>query len=172
MSHPQWSPPRGPHGQFPGAPPNPVRPTGNPISPSNPVRPTGPTGSLFGPNHPPVGPPEPVPAAAAGSPRRRRWPLVALVGLVAAVAIVGGIDAGVALTRGPTLNHDAVERSVTDLARTGYGLDLLDVACPSDQPVKPGVSFTCTATTGDGRALTVPITISDTSGRYEVGQPM
>lgn len=190
MTNPQWPPPRGPHGQFPATPTNRPRPGGTPFGAPGPVGPSGPasfsgdpfdqgypggppgpTGNPFGPSDPPGGHHDPVPAEVDGPPRRRRWPLFALAGLVAAVVLVGGIDAGVALTQEPTLNHTSVERSVTDLARTGYSLGLLDVACPSDQSVKPGVSFTCSAKTGDGRALTVPITISDTSGRYEVGQP-
>lgn len=70
-----------------------------------------------------------------------------------------------------TLDQAAVEIGVLRVLTRTYDVDdVQDVQCPAGQVIEVGAIFSCTVTTGTA-SQTVPVTILDTSGAYEVGRP-
>lgn len=123
------------------------------------------------------GPAPPPPARPPRSPeerRRRRRVVLLVLGAVLGVAVV--VVALLAFLVGPrfarydVLDAGAVARGVTGVVTTDWKRQITDTRCPDDQRVAPGTTFTCTATV-DGRPQQVPVTVTDTTGAYEVGQP-
>lgn len=102
------------------------------------------------------------------------WSVIgAVVVVVAAVCVTGFWKPGFFVTT--VLDQNAVQNGVrtvlTAQPPNGYGHSVVSgVNCPAKQPVKAGVTFDCTATV-DGAPKTVTITVKDTDGNYEVGQP-
>ncbi|HEY2194028.1 MAG TPA: DUF4333 domain-containing protein [Actinomycetospora sp.] len=105
--------------------------------------------------------------------RIRRIVLLVVLGLVVIAAIVVALLAflvGPRFARYDVLDHAAVERGVTDVVTRDWHRQITDVVCPDGERVRPGVSFSCTATV-DGRPQQVPVDVVDENGGYEVGQP-
>lgn len=135
---------------------------------------------------PPQGPPTTgwaPPGAQPGwggphPPRQRRpfpWKVVGIVAgvLVLIALIVVGLLAfvvGPRFARVDVLDADAVAQGVTRVVGEDWRRQITGVSCPSDQQVRPGVRFTCSATV-DGRPVQVPVQVVDADGTYSVGQP-
>ena len=103
------------------------------------------------------------------------WKAVGLV--VAALIVIALIVLGLlAFVVGPrfarvdVLDADSVTQGVTRVVTEDWRRQITGVTCPSDQEVRPGATFTCSATV-DGRPAQVPVSIIDASGTYSVGQP-
>ena len=103
------------------------------------------------------------------------WKAVGLV--VAALIVIALIVLGLlAFVVGPrfarvdVLDPDSVTQGVTRVVTEDWRRQITGVTCPSDQEVRPGATFTCSATV-DGRPAQVPVSIIDASGTYSVGQP-
>lgn len=111
-------------------------------------------------------------------PRPRRplpWKVVGIVvgALLLIALIVVGLLAflvGPRFARVDVLDSDAVAQGVTRVVTDEWRRQITDVSCPSDQEVRPGVRFTCSATV-DGRPAQVPVTVIGVDGTYSVGQP-
>lgn len=109
---------------------------------------------------PVVPPPADAPVAGVERSTHRWWiPVTALVALLALAAV-----ALAALTGGlggrPRLDTDAIQtRIALELSRDAGSP--VTVSCPSRVDIDPGTSFTCTATTEDGRS--VGIVVAQTS---------
>jgi hypothetical protein len=120
-----------------------------------------------------------APAAATAPPdpaRRRRIRRIVLLVVLALVVIAAIVVALLAFLVGPrfarydVLDHAAVERGVSDVVTRDWHRQITNVVCPDGERVRPGVSFTCSATV-DGRPQQVPVDVVDENGGYEVGQP-
>ncbi|GAA4781806.1 hypothetical protein GCM10023200_14050 [Actinomycetospora chlora] len=111
-------------------------------------------------------------------PRTRRpfpWKVVGIVLgalLLVALVVVGllAFVVGPKFARVDVLDGDAVAQGVTRVVTEDWRRQITGVSCPSDQEVRPGVRFTCSATV-DGRPAQVPVAILDQQGTYSVGQP-
>jgi hypothetical protein len=77
---------------------------------------------------------------------------------------------GPRFARYDVLDARAVEQGVSRVLADDWRRTATDVRCPDDQRVRPGTTFSCTATV-DGRPQQVPVTVTDDAGTYEVGQP-
>jgi hypothetical protein len=68
------------------------------------------------------------------------------------------------------LDELQLQYGVQQVLANNYEIDATDVSCPPDELAEPGNRFTCTAmVAGDLREVT--ITVKNTDGLYEVGQP-
>lgn len=99
--------------------------------------------------------------------------VAALVAVLAIAAVVLFLYPGVLNKK--VFDHTKVEAGVTkiltDAPPNGYGqTGVTGTSCPSDQTVKTGATFTCTATVG-GNQKQITVTVKDDSGKYEVGVP-
>ncbi len=119
----------------------------------------------------------PPPATPARDPARRRRirriVLAVVLGVVVVAAVVVALLAflvGPRFARYDVLDPAAVERGVTDVVTRDWHRQITDVRCPDGERVRPGVSFTCSATV-DGRPQQVPVDVTAEDGTYEVGQP-
>lgn len=108
-------------------------------------------------------------------PRRRSGKLPLLIGalvllvVAAAVAFVGFVSPGL-LVR-PELDAASVQQGVQQTLHTSYHLGAVQsVRCPAGQVADPGSSFECQVDLG-GERKSVPVTVRDSSGVYEVGYP-
>ena len=92
--------------------------------------------------------------------------------LLVALIIVGllAFVVGPRFARVDVLDAESVAQGVTRVVSEDWRRQITDVRCPSDQEVRPGVRFTCSATV-DGRPVQVPVSIVDAGGTYSVGQP-
>jgi hypothetical protein len=99
--------------------------------------------------------------------------IAALVAVLAIAAVVLFLYPG--FLNKKVFDHAKVEAGVTkiltDAPPNGYGqTGVTGTSCPSDQAVKTGATFTCTATVG-GSQKQITVTVKDDSGKYEVGVP-
>jgi len=109
--------------------------------------------------------------SGSGGGGKSRLPLViggvvALV-VVAAVLVVGFWKPGYFLVE--QFDQQALQSGVTQVLSRDYGLEVTALSCPEGQEVTAGASFTCAATV-DGENVTVPITVLDDQGTYQVGR--
>lgn len=174
----------GPHGQpggFPqrGRPPQ-GSPPGYPGHPGAP-RPQGHPGPQVspGPARPPGMRPEitvrrPSPPPPPGiPPRRGKLPwvtgLLVLIVVAGAVGFAGFVSPGL-LVRS-VFDATSVQEGVEQTLRDSYHLDTVrSVRCPRGQTAEPGRTFDCSASL-NGARKSVPVTVRDSSGVYEVGYP-
>lgn len=126
---------------------------------------------------PPTWPQTTPPWAPSRDPARRRrirrivlLVVLWLVVIAAIVVVLLAFLVGPRFARYDVLDHAAVERGVTDVVTRDWHRQITDVVCPDGERVRPGVSFSCTATV-DGRPQQVPVDVVDENGGYEVGQP-
>lgn len=102
------------------------------------------------------------------------WIVAAVVVVVvAAVCVTGFVKPGFFVTAVFDQNavQDGVRTVLTAQPPNGYGQSSVGtVSCPAKQPVKAGTTFDCTAVV-NGDRKTVTITVKDSDGNYEVGQP-
>ncbi|MTD56840.1 DUF4333 domain-containing protein [Amycolatopsis pithecellobii] len=97
------------------------------------------------------------------------WILVPVVLVVlAALGVTGFWKPGFFV---PTvvLDQTALQNGVRETLK-GYGATADAVSCPPDREVKPGNTFTCTATI-KGKQQPIIVTVLDTNGNYQVGRP-
>jgi Domain of unknown function (DUF4333) len=94
--------------------------------------------------------------------------IVVLLVLIAVVLFLGFVTPGFFTKR--VFDTQKVEQGVTGVLTDSYKLKVSNVSCPSNEPVKTGTTFTCTATV-DGAQKSVQITVKSDDGHYEVGQP-
>ncbi len=108
--------------------------------------------------------PEYAPGAATTSTKRKSrrglWILLIVIVVIAAVIV-----AIFAVKPSPlfkkVLDHTSVEQTIQQQSANGSG-DYTNVACPSNEKVKTGTTFQCTAA-GNKR---IKVTITDSSGNY------
>jgi hypothetical protein len=114
-------------------------------------------------------------APALARPRRGKTlgiVTAAVVVVVAVVCVLGFWAPGFFVTT--VLDQTAVQNGVKTVLSSqppqGYGQTVTAVSCPANQPVNAGDRFDCTVTV-DGSQKKVTITVQDSTGDYEVGQP-
>lgn len=108
----------------------------------------------------------PVPRNGGGG--KLLWIITGVVVVVvAALGITGFWLPGFFVTK--VLDQTAVQNGVKQMLAT-YGVTADGVSCPAKQEVKPGSTFTCTATIG-GKQQQVTVTVQDADGNYQVGHP-
>jgi hypothetical protein len=172
-----------PYDQQPSAPtPNPTATWESPSAGgwAEPERATGRVPGPYG-DEPQYGrQPHDVPSRSQGYPTRprrsarqrgRRRLLVAVVTalVVVLVLVLGFVTPGWFVTR--VFDAAAVQAGIVQILTDDYATDgVADVRCPQDVPVATGATFTCDATI-DGDPVTVPITVTDDRGGYQVGRP-
>jgi hypothetical protein len=103
--------------------------------------------------------------------RGRQRLLVAVVAalVVVVVLVLGFVTPGWFVTR--VFDSGAVQAGVTKIITEDYATDgVADVRCPQNVQVASGATFSCEATI-DGDPVTVPITVTDDQGTYQVGRP-
>jgi hypothetical protein len=103
--------------------------------------------------------------------RGRRRLLVAIVAalVVVVVLVLGFVTPGWFVTR--VFDAAAVQAGVAEVLTDDYATDgVADVHCPQNVQVSAGATFACDATI-DGDPVTVPITVTDDRGAYQVGRP-
>lgn len=103
--------------------------------------------------------------------RGRRRLLVAIVTalVVVLVVVLGFVSPGWFVTR--VFDAGAVQAGAAKVLTDDYAIDgVADVRCPQDVQVKAGATFSCDATI-DGDPVTIPITVTDDGGAYQVGRP-
>jgi hypothetical protein len=103
--------------------------------------------------------------------RGRQRLLVAVVAalFVVVVLVLGFVTPGWFVTR--VFDAAAVQAGVAKVLTEDYATDgVADVRCPQNVQVSAGATFTCDATI-DGDPVTVPITVTDDRGAYQVGRP-
>ncbi|WP_027941789.1 DUF4333 domain-containing protein [Amycolatopsis taiwanensis] len=114
----------------------------------------------------------PVPRARKKAGKTVWIVISAVVVVAAAVGVTGFWKPGFFVTT--VLDQTAVQNGVrtvlTGQPPNGYGQSVSTVSCPAKQPVEAGIKFDCSVTV-DGDQKTVTITVKDTDGNYEVGQP-
>lgn len=103
--------------------------------------------------------------------RGRQRLLVAVVAalVVVVVLVLGFVTPGWFVTR--VFDSGAVQAGVARIITDDYATDgVADVRCPQNVQVAAGATFSCEATI-DGDPVTVPITVTDDRGAYQVGRP-
>ena len=103
--------------------------------------------------------------------RGRRRLLVAIVAalVVVVVFVLGFVTPGWFVTR--VFDASAVQAGVAKVLADDYATDgVADVRCPQNVQVTTSATFTCDATI-DGDPVTIPITVTDDRGAYQVGRP-
>jgi uncharacterized protein DUF4333 len=101
---------------------------------------------------------------------RQRLLVAAVAALVVVVVLVlGFVTPGWFVTR--VFDAAAVQTGVAKILTDDYATDgVADVRCPQNVQVTAGATFSCDATI-DGDPVTVPITVTDDRGGYQVGRP-
>ena len=85
------------------------------------------------------------------------------------VLVLGFVTPGWLVTR--VFDATAVQNGVARVLTDDYAVGAVaDVRCPADVRVSTGATFSCDATI-DGDPVTVPITVTDDDGGYQVGRP-
>jgi hypothetical protein len=86
-----------------------------------------------------------------------RTPLARVAGaLVLALTLSGCLS--------PVLNDEAIEANIREEVPRQANVNLTEVDCPDDRPIRQGDVFECTAITEDGRTLTITVTQNDDQG--------
>ena len=100
------------------------------------------------------GPPstEPRPERAWRVHRRK------VVVLLASLALVGGCS------RTKTLDAPSLEEMLRTEIEQQLGASGFTVDCPDDEPAAAGATFQCSATSADGKTLTIEVTQTDDKG--------
>jgi hypothetical protein len=94
---------------------------------------------------------------------------VAIAVVVITVLVLGFVTPGWFVTR--VFDATSVQNGVARILTDDYAVGAVaDVRCPSDVRVSTGATFSCDATI-DGDPVTVPITVTDDGGGYQVGRP-
>jgi hypothetical protein len=98
------------------------------------------------------------------------WVIVGLVVLVlAAVGITGFVAPG--FFNKPVFDNQAVQVGIVKILKENYQVDNVgDATCAGEHAVKENTSFDCKVTV-DGEEKNVKITVKNSKGDYEVGQP-
>lgn len=142
----------------------------------------------YGQQHPGYGPPP----GYLGTPpiRRRKVPTPLIVFIAIAYAVVVGLSLAATMAMigsggrslfgltlpgggfGPTaLDPVALENGVQQVLTNDYQINGVGaVSCPANEKATQGTTFTCTVLVG-GAPKNVTITVLDSTGRYQVGQP-
>jgi Domain of unknown function (DUF4333) len=81
-----------------------------------------------------------------------------VVVLLASLVLVGGC------TRTKTLDANGLEERLGPQVERLLGAQGITVACPDDEPAQAGAIFQCTATSADGRTITIEVTQTDDHG--------
>lgn len=81
-----------------------------------------------------------------------------------------GAGAGTGAPATPALDGAAVAQGVRKVVSENYGEAVSDVRCPDRIPADVGVSVTCWMTVG-GVQKSALVTVTSSSGTYEVGRP-
>lgn len=68
------------------------------------------------------------------------------------------------------LDELQLQYGVQQVLANDYKIDATDALCPPDELAEPGNRFTCTVMVA-GQLKRVTITVKNTDGLYEVGQP-
>ena len=113
----------------------------------------------------------PVRPRTSARQRGRQRLLVAIVAalVVVVVLVLGFVTPGWFVTR--VFDPAAVQAGVAKILTDDYSTDgVADVRCPQNVQVTAGATFTCDATI-DGDPVSVPITVTDDRGGYQVGRP-
>jgi hypothetical protein len=93
----------------------------------------------------------------------------AIAFVVVALLVLGFVTPGWFVTR--VFDATAVQNGVARVLTDDYAVGAVaDVRCPADVQVEAGATFSCDATI-DGDPVTVPITVTDDDGGYQVGRP-
>jgi len=88
---------------------------------------------------------------------------------VVVVLVLGFVTPGWFVTR--VFDAAAVQAGVAGILTDDYATDgVADVRCPQNVQVAAGATFTCDATI-DGDPVSVPVTVTDDRGGYQVGRP-
>jgi Domain of unknown function (DUF4333) len=82
-----------------------------------------------------------------------------VVVLLASLVLVGGC------TRTKTLDANGLEEMLGTQVEQQLGAHGITVACPDDEPAQAGAIFQCTATTAEGKTITIEVTQTDDHGR-------
>ena len=86
-----------------------------------------------------------------------------------ALLVLGFVTPGWFVTR--VFDATSVQNGVARILTDDYAVGAVaDVRCPADVRVGTGATFSCDATI-DGDPVTVPITVTDDDGGYQVGRP-
>lgn len=114
-----------------------------------------------------VRPPGPAKPKKSGLP----WLVAGLLAVVlAAIVLVLGFVVPGSLLRN-VFDARGVADGVRQVLRDVYRVDgVRSVSCPAGKPADPGTRFDCQAIIG-GESKTVTVTVTDSTGRYEVGHP-
>ena len=114
-------------------------------------------------------PPRPHRKTAQQRGRQRLLVAVVTALVVVIVLVLGFFTPGWFVTR--VFDSAAVQTGVAKILANDYATDgVADVRCPQDVRVTSGATFTCDATI-DGDPVTIPVTVTDDRGGYQVGRP-
>ena len=86
-----------------------------------------------------------------------------VVVLFASLALVG-------CTRAKTLDANGLEEMLRAKIEQQLGAHGITVDCPDDEPAAAGATFQCTATSADGKTITVEVTQTDDQGNVTYKQ--
>jgi hypothetical protein len=103
----------------------------------------------------------------AAPPRRKRSRagMFAILGVIAAVVIVGGVVLALTVFGKKTFNADALNRDIASQYHDKFG-ETIQVTCPSGQRVTKGASFTCEGKKANGESGKIEIKITSADGDY------
>ncbi len=87
-----------------------------------------------------------------------------VVVLLTSVALVGGCS------RTKTLDANDLEETLRSKIEQQLGAHGITVDCPDDEPAAAGATFQCTATSADGKTITVEVTQTDDQGNVTYKQ--
>jgi len=103
----------------------------------------------------------PPPTSAKRKPRKGLWALlIVVIILAAAVGVLFAVKPSPLFKK--VLDSTAVEETIENQSKNGLG-DYSNVSCPSNEKVKAGTTFECTAS-GNKR---ISVTIKNSKGDYE-----
>ena len=122
-----------------------------------------PTQQQYGqPGHEQLGPP----GWAAPAPKKRnRTAMVAIIGVIAAVILVGGAVLAFTFLGKKTFNADALNRDIASQFHDKFG-QTIQVTCPTGQQVKKGATFTCDGKVTGGESGKIEVTVTSADGDY------
>jgi hypothetical protein len=81
-----------------------------------------------------------------------------VVVVLASLALVG------ACSRTKTLDANGLEEMLGTKIEQQLGAHGITVACPDDEPAQAGAIFQCTATSAEGKTITIEVTQTDDHG--------
>jgi hypothetical protein len=81
-----------------------------------------------------------------------------VVVVLATLALVG------ACSRTKTLDANGLEEMLRTQVEQKVGAEGITVVCPDDEPAQAGAVFLCTATSAEGKTITIQVTQTDDHG--------